>query len=95
MSDKQPAGDSKRSVFQFWRWRFRTWALVLPITLVVYVLSAVPVTFCAHKLVHNRPVQMVLCIPFLPVFACANHSSGLAAVMQWEFKTMAVVFGPP
>jgi hypothetical protein len=83
-----------RNVFAIWRWRRRSLALALPIVIVIYVVSAVPVCFAAHKMFNNRTLQMVVCLPFMPVYLGANHSSSLGAFMQWEFTTMAEWFGP-
>jgi hypothetical protein len=83
-----------RNVFAFWRWRRRSLALALPIAIASYFVSAVPVTFAAHKWSNNRTVQMVVCVPFLPVFFCSKHSSSLATFMRWEFETLTKHLGP-
>ena len=86
----------RRPLFAFWRWRRRTWAMVLPLALAIYILSAVPVTFAAHKLIkRNQTAVMIVCVPFLPVVICAKNVPALDAVMEWEFKTLAKTFGPP
>ncbi len=69
--------------------------IALPIVMVFYIVSAVPVTFTAQKWIKNQTVVIAVSMPFFPVFLCANHVPGLAVFMRWQFEALAQRLGPP
>lgn len=87
----------KASWFAPWKWNRWTWIVVLPLAIVAYFLSAVPIL---HLVIRNRstidPVLSDAAVVFYqPVWNCGNHIAPAKVILDWEHQAMFAALGQP
>lgn len=81
-----PIWPSRQSLLKPWKWSRSTWAAVVPIMLVVYFLSAVPVMkiAVAGGMLRYPAVISVITVVYSPVWWCTENSAAVDAILGRE-----------
>jgi hypothetical protein len=96
MADSFPR---RHSVFAFWRWSWRVWVVLLPLTLIVYVVSAPLAYFIANECVrtNSRALWMISDAVwgfYYPVAVLGQWYQPLADFIDWEYGKIKQFFYP-
>lgn len=85
----------KRSRFAVWRWKKRTWALMAPLILAGYLLSAAPVIYTIRRCELRRDplVKSVVFTVYFPAGMLNANSEAYRNVLEWQMATMESAFG--
>jgi hypothetical protein len=80
-------------LFMPWRWSRWTWCSIVPMLMIAYFLSAIPVERIVRQKINYRLVPLVKTF-YCPVRVCVKRSTGLRRVLDHENAIMNRILGP-